>query len=86
MFLFIITLIYFRIGEDKLFIMYANFYTKNEEDSHFYIIQLPGFTYIKKDAVIKGLLMNWSEDLRTFDDGVLIWASANRTDKTFDKN
>ena len=74
-----------RIGEDKLFIMYANFYTKNEEDSHVYIIQLPGFTYIKKDAVIKGLLINWSEDLRTFDDGVLIWASANRTDKTFDK-
>ena len=76
-----------KYGDNKIFIIY---YEVQSSSSSWYgnvpkgtvpkvfIIQLPNFSYIKNDEEIKDLLMNTNEDLRTFNDGVLIWATSNK--------
>ena len=73
-----------KYGDNKLFIIYAPTKTKG---SHIYgnvakgtipkvfIIELPSFKYIVNDQQYDNLLMNTNEDLRTFSDGVIIWAA-----------
>ena len=75
-----------KYGDDKIFIIYAPTTTSG---SHLYgnvpkgtipkvfIISLPSLSIIKNDVQIDSLLMNTNEDLRTFNDGVLIWATSN---------
>ena len=75
-----------KYGDDKLFIIYAPTTTKG---SHVYgnvprgtvpklfIIELPSFKISKNDIQIDDLLMNTNDEIRTFQDGVLIWATAN---------
>ena len=77
-----------KYGDNKLFITYAPTTTKG---SHRYgtvnkgtipkvfIIELPSFKFIEKDKQYDDLFMNTNEDLRTFSDGVIIWATANST-------
>ena len=45
------------------------------------LFRLPDFTPLRQDKLINNLLMNTNEDLRTFSDGVLIWATANNENK-----
>ena len=73
-----------KYGDNKLFIIYSPTKTKG---SHYYgsvdkgtipkvfIIELPSFKYIVNDQQYDNLLMNTNEDLRTFSDGVIIWAA-----------
>ena len=75
-----------KYGDNKLFIIYAPTKTKG---SHRYgsvskgtipkvfVIELPSFKIIINDQQYNNLLMNTNEDLRTFADGVLIWAAAS---------
>ena len=75
-----------KLGDDKLFIIYAPTTTSG---SHWYgnvprgtvpkvfVIGLPNFNFIREDVQIEGLLMNTNEEIRTFQDGVLIWATSN---------
>ena len=46
-----------------------------------FLFRLPAFTALRQDKLIKTLLMNTNEDLRTFADGVLIWATSNADGK-----
>ena len=97
-----------KLGDDKLVIIYSpttlsgsNWYGNIPKGSipKVFVIELPSFNFLKNDEVIDNLLMNTNEDLRTFDDGVLIWATSNengkltinkigvpRLDETFDNN
>ena len=45
------------------------------------IIKLPNIEIIQDDITINKLVMNTNEDLRTFRNGVLIWASADTDNK-----
>ena len=75
-----------KYWDDKLFIIYAPTTTSR---SHVYgnvprgtvpkvfIIELPSFKISKNDIQIDDLLMNTNDELRTFHDGVLIWATSN---------
>ena len=69
-----------KFGDNKIFIMYTQSADKGLQPKVF-IIELPNFKYIQKDVTIKGVLMNTCEDLRTFADGVLIWAASNKDGK-----
>ena len=70
-----------KLGEDKIFIMYTQSDEKGLNPKVF-IIELPNFKNHKvKDAYIKDIIMNTCEDLRTFADGVLIWAASNEKGK-----
>ena len=80
-----------RYGKDKVFIMY---YEDTSGTSMFgyldkgsipklYIIKLPEITKIVDDIAYDKLLMNTNEDLRTFEDGVLIWATSNTEGKLY---
>ena len=75
-----------KLGDDKLFIIYAPTTTSG---SHWYgnvprgtvprvfVIELPNFNIKEDDKQIEGLLMNTNEEIKTFQDGVLIWATSN---------
>ena len=75
-----------KLGDDKLFIIYAPTTTSG---SHRYgnvprgtvprvfVIELPNFIFKEDDKQIEGLLMNTNEEIRTFQDGVLNWATSN---------
>ena len=79
-----------KYGDNKLIIIYA---PTTEKGNHYYgnvikgtiprifVIELPSFKFIKNDEEANNLLMNTNEDLRTFDDGVLIWATSNSEGK-----
>jgi len=76
-----------KYGDDKIFIIYSgttssggNGYGNVDRGTipQIYIIKLPDMTYIKQDEKNEKLLMNTNEDLRTFEDGVLIWATSNK--------
>ena len=79
-----------RYGDDKVFIIYSET-TKSGGNSYgtvhkgttpkLYIIKLPGKDFLVNDEIYDKLLMNTNEDLRTFEDGVLIWATANKEGK-----
>ena len=79
-----------KYGHNKLFIIYSE--TTNSGRNNYgnvakgtipkiIIIQLPEITFIKNDEINNNLLMNTNEDLRTFKDGVLIWATSNKDGK-----
>ena len=78
-----------KYGEDMLFITYAEL-PKYDEDGFqitnrifqgsnpkIFLFKLPSFTVLRQDKLINTLLMNTNEDLKTFSDGVLIWATSN---------
>ena len=75
-----------KLGNDKIFIMYHE--TSTWGHNHYgnvpkgtipkiFVVKLPDFEIIKKDEAIDNILMNTNEDLRTFRDGVLIWATSD---------
>ena len=75
-----------KFGNDKVFIIYEE--TTSSGHNNYgnipkgsipkaFIIKLPDFEIIKNDEKIDSLLMNTNEDLRTFRDGVLIWATSD---------
>ena len=78
-----------KYGDDKIFIIYAE--TKSGGFGLDYldrgiipkleIINVSTLQKIKQDKTFDKLIMNTNEDLRTFYDGVLIWATANKNGK-----
>ena len=75
-----------KYGDDKIFIIYTPTTTSGSQwygnvpkgtIPKLFIISLPSLSFIKNDVQINSLLMNTNEDLRTFNDGVLIWATSN---------
>ena len=81
-----------RYGDDKVYIIYAE--TPYSGGNHYgyvtkgttpkvYIIGLSSdpIQFIVTDESYDNLLMNTNEDLRTFEDGVLIWATSNKQGK-----
>ena len=75
-----------KFGNDKVFIIYEettssghNNYGNIPKGSipKVFIVKLPDFEIIKNDEKIDSLLMNTNEDLRTFRDGALIWATSD---------
>lgn len=79
-----------KYGDDKVLIIYVenNYSGFNGYGSIYkgtvpklYIINVSTSEEIKDDVTIDKLLMNTNEDLRTFYDGVLIWATANKNGK-----
>ena len=79
-----------KYGEDKVFIIYSkttstggNSYgnVNKGTNPYLYIIKVPEKSAIVRDEEKDNLIMNTNEDLRTFDDGVLIWASSNNDGK-----
>ena len=75
-----------KLGDDQVFITYFetgsaghNYYGNIPKGSSPYVVvvKLPNFEIIQKDEKIGKILMNTNEDLRTFRDGVLIWATAD---------
>ena len=75
-----------KFGDDKVFIMYnestyargLNYRIFPGSIPKITIIQLEPYKVLKSDITINKLYMNSNEDLKTFHDGVLIWASANK--------
>lgn len=79
-----------KYGDNQVFIIYSettssggnNYGNVNKGTvPKLYIIKLPDKEIISSDVTNNDLLMNTNEDLRTFDDGVLIWASSNSDGK-----
>ena len=77
-----------KYGNDKLFVMYFETTISGGggygnvpkgKTPKVYLFKLPSFETVGSisDIEIDGLLMNTNEDLRTFKDGVLIWATSN---------
>ena len=78
-----------KYGNDKVFIMYSNhsdtilptlkFYGAVHKGTipKVFVINIKTLKKICDDKYINNLIMNTNEELRTFHDGVLIWASAN---------
>ena len=75
-----------KYGDNKLLIIYTSTKTKGSNLNvtvgegtipNLFVIELPSFKYLANDQQYDNLLMNTNEDLRTFDDGVIIWATAN---------
>ena len=75
-----------KYGEDKVFIIYSET-TSSGGNSYgsvtkgtipkLIILKLPDNEFVVNDVEKENLLMNTNEDLRTFSDGTLIWATAN---------
>ena len=79
-----------KYGDNKLIIIYAPTTIKGNHDygnvnkgtiPKIFVIELPSFKFIKNDEENTNLLMNTNEDLRTFADRVLIWATSNSDGK-----
>ena len=79
-----------KFGDNKLFIIYSPTTTKGNNGygyiprgaiPNIFIIEFPSFKFIINDQKVDNLLMNTNEDLRTFNDGVLIWATSNSKGK-----
>ena len=82
-----------KLGNDKVFIMYSNYSTYILPTLKFYgavlegtiprvfVINVKTLERICDDKYIDSIIMNTNEELRTFHDGVLIWASANSQGK-----
>ena len=80
-----------KYGDDKVFIIYS-FKTENSEDIGYGHVDMGTIPYliiydlstskIIKDGIkMDNFVMNTNEDLKTFNDGVLIWASTNKDGK-----
>ena len=79
-----------KFGDNKLFIIYSPTTIKGNNGygnvprgtiPNIFIIEFPSFKFIINDQKVDNLLMNTNEDLRTFNDGVLIWATSNSKGK-----
>ena len=79
-----------KYGDNMLFITYVETPYSGSRGSgnvvkgsvpKVYLYKLPAFTTVRQDKLINTLLMNTNEDLRTFSDGVLIWATSNSDGK-----
>ena len=79
-----------KFGEDKVFIIYSETTSTGVNNygnvakgtiQKLYIIQLSDYSFVETDENNANLLMNTNEDLRTFDDGVLFWATSNSEGK-----
>ena len=79
-----------RFGDDKVFITYSD--TTHEGGNnkgnfekgstpYFFLNDVPNRKKLKSDVKLTKLIMNTNEDLRTFGDGVLIWATSNKDGK-----
>ena len=75
-----------KLGNDKVFITYIetdkaghNYYGNVPKGTipNIFVIKLPDLEFIKNDEKLDDLLMNTNEDLRTFRNGVLIWATSD---------
>ena len=81
-----------KFGDDKVFITYSDMpddqiYKRLFGDipkgttPYFYLIDITNHKKLKSGVKLDKLLMNTNEDLRTFEDGVLIWATSNKDGK-----
>ena len=79
-----------KFGDDKVFITYIDTsissvtaYGNVPKGStpYFFLIDVPNRKKLKSDVKLTKLIMNTNEDLRTFGDGVLIWATSNKDGK-----
>ena len=77
-----------KFGDDKVFITYmdttsGSYYGNVESGTtpYFFLIDVPNRKKLKSDVKLTKLIMNTNEDLRTFGDGVLIWATSNKDGK-----
>ena len=70
-----------KLGDDLLVIKYVEKSLSRGTLPNVYVLQLPKFVYKVSDKQYSQLLMNTNEDLRTFGDGVLIWATSNANGK-----
>ena len=79
-----------KFGDDKAFITYmettnsgGNGYGSVPKGTtpYFFLIDVPNRKKLKSDVKLTKLIMNTNEDLRTFGDGVLIWATSNKDGK-----
>ena len=75
-----------KLGDNEVFITYLhtnssghNYYGNIPRGSSpkVFVVKLSNFELIKNDEKIGKILMNTNEDLRTFRDGVLIWATSD---------
>ena len=75
-----------KFGDDKVFITYSdttseggNYYGNVAKGTtpYFCLIDVTTSKKVKADAKLAKLIMNTNEELRTFGDGVLIWATSN---------
>ena len=75
-----------KLGDDKIFIMYnestgikgLNYRIFPGSVPKVTVIQLDPYNVLQRDITIDKLYMNSNEDLKTFHDGVLIWATGNK--------
>ena len=76
-----------KFGDDQVFIMYSETTGTGGQGygnipkgttPKFYLIDITKSKKLKQDVSLSKLIMNTNEDLRTFDDGVLIWATSNK--------
>jgi hypothetical protein len=76
-----------KFGDDQVFIMYSETTGAGGQGygnvpkgttPKFYLIDITKSKKLKQDVSLSKLIMNTNEDLRTFDDGVLIWATSNK--------
>ena len=78
-----------KFGDDKVFITYMETTSANTALGNvpkgtipnFFLIDVPNRKKLKSDVKLAKLIMNTNEDLRTFEDGVLIWATSNKDGK-----
>ena len=75
-----------KYGNDKVIITYLgttrsghNYYGNIPMGSspNIFVVKLPDFSFIINDEKMDDLLMNTNEDLRTFSNGILIWATSD---------
>jgi hypothetical protein len=79
-----------KFGDDKAFITYMETSTEGGNGygnvpkgttPYFFLIDVPNRKKLKSDVQLTKLIMNTNEDLRTFGDGVLLWATSNKDGK-----
>ena len=76
-----------KFGDDQVFITYSETTGTGGQGygnvlkgttPYFTLIEITKLKKLKQDIKLDKLIMNTNEDLRTFDDGVLIWATSNK--------
>ena len=77
-----------KLGDNLVFITYsstssqvAQFRLEAGTIPNLFLIEVTKLKRLKSDVKYNKLLMNKNEDLRTFENGDLIWATANKDEK-----